>query len=229
MAERIRARGAPGVIHVLPPWPHEDELEPVEHRDNPFRARHGLEGRFVFMLSGNLSVANPVTTVLEAALRLRDDARLLFLFVGGGHGRREIEEAIRRDPSARIALLPYQPLAELRYSLSAADVHLVSLGDDAVGIVHPCKIYGAMAVSRPVLYLGPEPSHVADIVGRFGIGWRIAHGDIDGAVRVIREAAATPPEELGAMGRRARSAVRQELGKDRLCGALCDVLERRTA
>jgi hypothetical protein len=27
------------------------------------------------------------------------------------------------------------------------------------GIIHPCKIYGAMTVARPILYFGPLLSH----------------------------------------------------------------------
>ena len=50
--------------------------------------------------------------------------------------------------------LPYLPLEELRFSQAAADVHVVTLGNLLAGIVHPCKLYGALEVSRPVLYFG---------------------------------------------------------------------------
>ena len=33
-----------------------------------------------------------------------------------------------------------------------------------VGIIHPCKIYGAMAAARPILFLGPNPSHISDLL-----------------------------------------------------------------
>jgi hypothetical protein len=32
-----------------------------------------------------------------------------------------------------------------------------------VGIIHPCKIYGAMAAAKPILYFGPQPSHITDL------------------------------------------------------------------
>ena len=51
-----------------------------------------------------------------------------------------------------------------RYSLSAADAHLVSVGNESVGTIHPCKIYGAMAVARPIILLAPDPCHVSDLV-----------------------------------------------------------------
>ncbi|MEO0812675.1 MAG: hypothetical protein AAFY60_07415, partial [Myxococcota bacterium] len=72
----------------------------------------------------------------------------------------------------------------LRYSLSAADLHVVTMGDAMVGITHPCKIYTAMAVGRPLLAVAPERSHVGRIVSEGG-GWRVDQGDVDGAVTAI--------------------------------------------
>jgi glycosyltransferase involved in cell wall biosynthesis len=210
---------------ILPPWPHEDHVEPVAHADNPFRRAHGLEGKFVVMYSGNHGPSNPIATILAAAHELRGNNDLVFMFIGGGIGKAEVERAIEAG-ATNVRSLPYQPLSEIRYSLSAADVHLVTMGDEVVGIVHPCKVYGAMAVSRPVLLLGPRPCHVSDLLERHGFGWQTAHGDTPAAVRLLERIAATPPEELASMGERARAAISAELSKDELCGRFCDALER---
>src|SRR5690606_16449634 len=78
-------------LHVMPPWPHEDHLEPVEHADNPFRREHKLEDRFVFMYSGNHGVALPLDTFLRAAIRFKDDPRAMFVFIGDGLRKKEVE------------------------------------------------------------------------------------------------------------------------------------------
>ena len=223
-----RKRDVRSKLTILPPWPHEDHLAVVSHADNPFRKVHGLDGRFVIMYSGNHGLSTPVNTVLEAALRLQDLPRLLFMFIGGGVGKKDVDEAIARRPT-NIVSLPYQPLSQIKYSLSAADVHLVSVGDSVVGVVHPCKVYGAMAVARPILLLGPDPCHVSDIVDRYRIGWHIRHGDVEGAVATIKTILRTPPEQLETMGRRAREIVATRFSKDVLCNGFCDVLERGVA
>jgi glycosyltransferase involved in cell wall biosynthesis len=231
MAERIRGRGVPDArLVVIPPWPHESHLEgpaaAAEGAANPFRQRHGLEGKFVVMYSGNHSPANPLTTLLEAAVRLRERGDVQFLFVGGGLGKREVEAYIREHGLGNVTSLPYQPLAELGHSLGAADLHVVSLGEAMVGIIHPCKIYGAMAVGRPVLFLGPEPSHIADLLDHHDIGWHVSHGDVEGAVGAVEAAAATPAARRGAMGAEARRVLHSGLGQAMLCGRLCDHLEQ---
>ncbi len=227
MAERVR-RKLPGVesqLEVMPPWPHEDRLDNISHANNPFRAAQVPPGRFVIMYSGNHSPANPLKTLLDAAERLQRDPRLLVLCIGSGGGKKEVEDRIAAG-ARNIVSLPYQPLDQLRFSLSAADVHVVSIGDDVVGIVHPCKVYGAMAVSRPILLLGPSPSHISDLIEGHLIGWQIGHGDVDGAVRVLREILDTPAEVLDEMGRRAAELVSRSLSKRELMTRFCDVLQR---
>jgi colanic acid biosynthesis glycosyl transferase WcaI len=227
MADRVNRKvDVRDKMAVMPPWPHEQHLEPVDHAINPFRARHDLGRKFVVMYSGNHGFSTPVTTVVQAAARLRDRDDIVFLFIGGGVGKVEVERAIAEQRLGNVQSLPYQPLSELKYSLSAADLHVVTVGDAVVGIVHPCKIYGAMTVGRPVLLVAPDPSHASDIVNGHGIGWHVSNGDVDGAVAAIERASATPPSERAEMGRRAQALVREQFNKARLCGALCDIIDR---
>lgn len=230
MLERVKKKGVPveQKTVISPPWPHEDQVHDIDHAGNPFRAKHGLAGKFVVMYSGNHSPANPLATLLDAAERVQDLEGLVFMFIGGGGGKKEVEERVAKG-AKNIRSLPYQPLSEIKYSLSAADVHVVSIGDEVVGIVHPCKVYGAMSVSRPVLLLGPNPSHVSDLIVNHHIGWHINHGDVDGAERVLREMVTTPRERLADMGQRAGQIVGTTLSRAQLCGEFCDVLERGLA
>lgn len=227
MLERVNKKGVEVArkTAIMPPWPHEDELAKIAHADNPFRAKQGLDGKFVIMYSGNHSPANPIKTILDAAERFQGDDRLVFMCIGGGGGKKEVEEKVAKGIK-NIRSLPYQPLSEIKYSLSSADVHIVSVGPGVVGIVHPCKVYGAMAVSRPILLLGPNPCHVSDLIEKHKIGWHISHGDVDGAERVIKQILATPREELAAMGERAAEVIRTQLSKDILQTKFCDVLQK---
>lgn len=238
MLERVNRKvDVTSKSHVMPPWPHEEEIADVPHDQNAFREKQGLgpsnaagAGKFVVMYSGNHSPANPIGTILDAAERFRSEDRLVFMFIGGGGGKKQVEERLAAQLAdgkpVNIRSLPYQPLSEIKYSLSSGDVHVVSIGDDVVGIVHPCKVYGAMAVSRPILLLGPTPCHVSDLIEKHKVGWHIAHGDVNQAERVIRAMLSTPPEELRAMGRRAAQVVATTLSKQTLMKQFCDVLER---
>ncbi|MBI5496174.1 MAG: glycosyltransferase family 4 protein [Deltaproteobacteria bacterium] len=226
MRDRVaRKHAVDGRFTILPPWPMHPPAANLPHADNPFRAREGLQGKFVVMYSGNHGPAHPLTTVLDAAARLAEDSRFVFLFVGGGTGKHEVEERIRRG-ARNVRSLPFQPLGDLRASLSAADVHVVSMAAGVVGLVHPSKAYGAMAVSRPLLVLGPAPNPVADLMDAHGMGRRVEHGDVDGAVAALRELADLPEAQRAELGARAAALVAGELGREALCARFCDVVER---
>jgi glycosyltransferase involved in cell wall biosynthesis len=213
---------------IMPPWPHAEATELIAHADNAWRIDHMPDDAFVIMYSGNHAVTTPLTTVLQAAMQMTDDANLHFYFIGGGLGKAEVDELIAAKSPPTIHSLPYQPMEVLPYSLGAADVHLVMVGDDMVGVVHPCKIYGAMAVGRPILLIGPDPCHASDIVKDNDVGWHIPNGDMAGLLEVLRTIRQTPAEELRAMGERAQEAVRREFSKDILCGKFCDEVEATT-
>lgn len=242
MAARLRDRGVPDEkTLVMPPWPHDDHIarneqatttgdptsrDLADDRDaNPFRVRHGMAGKFVIMYSGNHSPANPLRTLLDATVHFKGRNDVRFAFVGGGGAKREVDETIRQHGLTNVISLPYQPIAELNYSLTSADVHVVSLGAEMVGIIHPCKVYGAMAVARPVLYLGPAKSHITDLLDGHPFGWRITHGDVAGAVATIEKVLATTPAQRRAMGTLAKTLLDGSLSQSILCGRLADAVE----
>jgi colanic acid biosynthesis glycosyl transferase WcaI len=231
MHERLQTGGRKlgGEVLVMPPWPHEEVAQPLAHEANWFRDKHGLHGKFVVMYSGNHSPANPLDTLLAAAVELKDDRDIHFAFIGGGMSKPALDSFIASHKLNNVLSLPYQPLKDLRYSLSAGDVHVVSLGSEMVGVVHPCKVYGAMAVGRPILFLGPSPSHVADLLAEHDIGWQVTHGDVAGCVATIRIIRQTQADVMALTGDRAQRALATGLSRGLLCGRMADAVERAMA
>jgi glycosyltransferase involved in cell wall biosynthesis len=194
MRERIMAKGlAPDRLAVIPPWSHDGEVRFDEERRERFRRAHGLEDKFVVMYSGNHSPCHPLDTLLAAAGRLAKERDIVFCFIGGGsewtriHRTTGPQDKGTIGPWSNIVCLPYQPLDQLAGSLSAADLHVVVMGERFVGIVHPCKIYNILAVGAPLLYLGPRPCHVTEILetmggDRFGCA---AHGQVQEVLNQI--------------------------------------------
>ena len=226
MAQRLapRARLHDKMV-VIPPWPHEQVIEPLPHSQNPFRRKYAPNDEFIIMYSGNHSPSNPLTTLLDAAVKFKHDPTVRFLFVGGGIGKRQVEQYIADYDLHNVISLPYQPLEELRFSLSAADVHVVSLGDEMVGIIHPCKVYGAMAVARPVLFFGPKPSHISDLLDQHHFGLHVSHGDVPGAVAAIARFKSMTCAQRSQMGALAQNVLSQSLSQQILCRRMCDGLE----
>ena len=183
IVERYSADGKK--IGVIPPWAHDDHIRPVEHAANSFRKQNALDGKYVVMYSGNHSPCHPLDTMLEAALHLEEDKEIVFCFVGGGSLVGKVKTFKAAHRLSNILQFPYQPIEKLSESLSAADLHVVVMGDPYVGIVHPCKIYGILSVGRPFVFIGPQESHIGDLIRELGVGSRVGHGDAAGLVAAI--------------------------------------------
>lgn len=211
-------------IAIVPPWSHDIVRENLAHHRNPFRERQGFGDSTVVMYSGNLSIFNPLDTLLGAAKQLEGEPRLQFVFIGGGVIKRQIDDMVDRDSPPNVVTFPYQPLSELRFSLASADVHVVSLANEGVGVIHPCKVYGALAIGRPIIALAPRESYLADILEKYRVGWVVEHGDVEKLKSVLRDVLRMDKKELDAMGEAARKAAQNEFPRQLLLDKVCDIV-----
>lgn len=177
MGEYVRSRGGHGQrIEVIPVWPVMGKLYEGTRMDNPFRQSNGFGDKIVLMYSGNHAFVHPLDTVLEAAEMLRDDPRFLFVFIGGGVRKQDVTQFKAAKNLQNIVQLPYQPRELIHLSLGSSDFQIVILGDGQVGYTHPNKIYGAMFIGKPILYVGPGPSHVTDLFDACPGNLAVSHG-----------------------------------------------------
>ncbi len=165
MTEYLIGRGAQkSNIYTIPVWPVIDKIYEGERKDNPFRIENNFQDKIVIMYSGNHAYVHPLDTLLRVANLLKDDSRFLFVFVGGGVRKKDVTNFKVLNKLGNIVQLPFQPRENIHNSLGSSDIQVVIMGENQVGFTHPNKIYGAMYVGKPVLYIGPKESHVADIL-----------------------------------------------------------------
>ena len=224
MRDRIIAKGiAPEKIAVLPPWSQDQDVRFDAAGREQFRREHGLTDKFVIMYSGNHSPVHPLDTLMQAAEILQSGASMVFCFVGGGSEFKRVQCWAETGKRTNVLCLPYQPLTQLSASLSAADAHVVVMGEAMLGLVHPCKIYNMLAVGAPVIYIGPQPSHVTEILDRPDTNhpWcSVRQGEGDRLAERIRQLRGRSAE------RQFPAAITAQFAKDMLLPRLIAGLER---
>jgi len=221
MKERIQAKGIPAEkILVVPPWSHDDRVRFDPEGREEFRTLHKLSDKFVVMYSGNHSPCHPLETLLQAAEKLAENEGVAFCFVGGGSEFIKVKERARSRGLRNVVCIPYQPIERLSASLSAADVHVIVMGEPYVGIIHPCKIYNVLAVKKPFLYIGPKESHVTDIIGQSD-AYVSSHGDVEGVVANILRAMGN-----SVIGSPSSVALETLFSKDRLVPQMISAIEQ---
>ena len=91
-------------------------------------------------------------------------------------------EAKQSEPSTQ-AQKPTAGLSPLQTEVIELFVQLSRL------LGHPCKIYNILSVAGPVLYIGPQPSHVSEILNASAGQYlcaTAAHGEVDRVVQQIQ-------------------------------------------
>jgi colanic acid biosynthesis glycosyl transferase WcaI len=208
MARKIEALGAAGVrIHVIANWCNDETIKPLGPADNPLRQAWGFAGKFVFGYSGNLGRAHEYDTVLAAAERLREEAGIVFLMIGGGKRFDELADAVKmRGLDGAFRFMPYQPRAMLPFSLAVPDTHWLSLNPKLEGLIVPSKFYGIAAAGKPIIVIADKDGEMARLVRQHACGIVIAPGDADALVGALRQLSAAPAL-VADMGRRARQML----------------------
>lgn len=225
MRERVLAKGAdPSKVEHIGVWSDQSEVKPISRDENEYTERWGLDDKFVVMYSGNFGLAHDVRTMLEAAERLKSDARFRFLFVGGGKKKDEVEAFVREKGLGNAVVDGYQPREKLDHSLSCADVHLVSMIPGAEGLIVPCKLFGIMAAGRPTVFIGSEKSELARVLEEHECGEVVKPGDVDRLVDVLVRLA-DDAERVRSMGERARVALSEAYSRERACEQWRELLE----
>ena len=211
LGERMRAEVQsvaglePVRLAVVHNWADGEAIVPLPRGAGALRGEWGLGGKFVVAYSGNMGRVHEFATILAAAEKLRAQAGIVFVFIGGGHHRAWIEAEATGRGLANVVFRPYQPAARLTESLGLADVHLTCLLPGMEGLVVPSKVYGILASGRATLHVGDPAGEVAGLLESAQAGYTVATGDAAAlAERIVQLAADTA--RCTALGRNARAA-----------------------
>jgi colanic acid biosynthesis glycosyl transferase WcaI len=209
MRKRLEEKGAtPERVRVIPNWVDAERLSPRE-RANWWAQKRGVQGKFVVMHSGNVGHAQDLDSLVRAATFLRDLDDLAILIIGTGARHAELVALTELLEVDQVTFLYYQDRSVLPESLSAADVHVVGLAPGLAGYVVPSRLYGILAVARPVIVAADPESETAQVVERIGCGIVIPPGRPELLARALRDAH-DGKYDLAEMGRRGREWVERE-------------------
>ena len=226
MAKYILKKGIePARNSVIPVWPVMKEVYNGNRRENPFRIENGFGDKIVVMYSGNHSVVHPLDTLLNVVSNLKDDNRFLFVFIGGGVRKQDVTDYKIKHNLDNILQIGYQKRERIHFSLGAADIHVVIQGSNSIGFTHPNKIYGAMCIGSPILYIGPRPSHISDILEECQGNISVEHGEVKKLENQLLKFANMDEEDRNKVGLENMLYVQNRFTRQKLVGEIIEAIE----
>lgn len=211
MRDRLMSWDIPASrIEIVPNWVDCEKVYPVKE-NNTFRHRYDLEDRFVVMHSGNMGQTQRLDRLIDAIADESIPEDVSLALVGNGGQRPALQNHVVRmqldgglADQSKVQFYDYQPKSELADSLSAADLHVISMDERITGLMAPSKLYGILASGTPILAIVPPSCEIWRIVETEKIGWCVRPGDHKGLVDALVDAAQTTKSQRAAMSEKAR-------------------------
>lgn len=199
-------------------WINEKEIYPLPE-DNArvlkFKRKYGLENKFVIMYSGNIGLYYDLLNILKTIEKFKETEDVIFAFIGEGSVLEELRTYKEAHHLSNVVFIPYQPKSELIYSLNAGDVHFVVNAKGIKGVSVPSKLYGVMAVGKPVLGIMEEGAEARLIVEEAKCGMSVKPGDYSAIEDLIRKyIGLRDSRELKNMGEMGRKFLTEHLTKE---------------
>ncbi len=158
-------------IKVVSIWPASENFKPVPKKNNPFLKEHGWQDKFIVLYSGNMGIGHKLDVLVDTAEALKQIKDILFLFIGEGAKKNQLQKAVNDKGLNNVKFLTWQSTDTLPYSLAAANLAVVALEPEATYASVPSKTFNYMAVGAPILGIGSEGSELENLIQSNEIGF----------------------------------------------------------
>jgi glycosyltransferase involved in cell wall biosynthesis len=188
-----------------------------------FRARHGLNGKFVVLYAGAHGMSNDLGIVLSAAAQVRERSDVVFLLVGDGKEKAHLQTQAEREGLTNVLFLPSVPKNQMSAVLAASDACVAILKPlDMYKTTYPNKVFDYMAAGKPVVLAIDGVIRAVVEAARAGIF--TPPGNADEIAKAV-VALADDPQSATEMGRCGREYLIEHFDRARLADELVRVME----
>lgn len=161
-------------LSVCPNWIDLSEIRPKTKYPNPVREHFEISReKRIILYAGTMGRSHGTSIFLDSAKlsqNIKGMENTVFVFVGQGYERYEIETLIQNENISNVLLFDPVERKDLSDMLSMADITVVSLKPGFGNLSVPSKVLGYMAVGRPVIALVDESSDTANIINESKCG-----------------------------------------------------------
>lgn len=169
---------------VIPNWVNTDEIYPGP-KENEFSRKYNLADKFIVSFAGILGESQDLDIVLDAAKSLNSHKDIIFIIVGDGRKKKEIEKRKRDENIDNLLLIPIQPKEKYPFILHSSDIGLVTLIKEVKSPVVPSKILNIMASGIPVVASLSLEGDASRIIRESESGFCVKPGDLDNFIKAI--------------------------------------------
>lgn len=211
---RLNPHGTP--VDYLPNWA--EELYSVD--DVPSAPPVALPKGFCVLFAGNIGRAQAITTILDAAKKLRSVDGIHWVFLGDGTERASAEAIVAaKGLGGQVHFLGSFPVTDMPAFFAKADALLVTLSRHEIfASVVPSKVQSYLASGRPII--ASMDGEGARVIEEAGAGFCGPAEDASALAANVLAMYELTEEERRELGRRARDHYLTNFSRERLIDQL---------
>ena len=217
LRNRFNNKNAPNNVFINN-WIDEKEIYPLQYNNNKvidFKKKYNLENKTVIMYSGNIGLYYDLENIIKIIGRFKDRNDVVFTFVGDGTKKQELQTYAKEQKMGNVIFVPYQEKENLIYSLNACNAQWCISAKGIKGVSVPSKLYGIMAVGKPVIGVMEEGAEARLIIEETNCGLVCEPGNYEAVEANLRWFIDNSGETTQAeMGMRGRAYLVNNLTKD---------------
>ncbi len=173
-------------IKVIDNWVDVNFIKPIKKEENWFAKKYNLTDKLVILYSGNLGQTHDVESIIEAARILANNNKVLFLIIGDGVKKKIVESLIQKYGLENVLLLPFQESDVIPYSMTSADIAVITLAQGAHDLAVPSKTYYMMAAGNALITIADDESELSKLCKKYDLGKVVQPNSPDEIVEFIK-------------------------------------------
>ncbi len=194
------------------------EIEELKNKFNP-------ENKFVCFYFGAHSLNNALFTIIETARLLKSEPEILFILLGGGDKKDQLQQMAKEYGLENILFLPPVPRNKSPLWLQLADIFLLPyLKGKFFRLNLPNKFFDYLASGKPIILAGE--GETADVISKSGSGKIVKAEDFKAMANAILQFKSMPPNERIKMGENGRKYVFEHFSRSKITERLIHILSQ---
>lgn len=185
MKQNLLDKGVPSnKIEIITNWADRKKIYKIS-KDNKFSINNNINKTFNIVYTGNIGRFHDIETILDSALKLKDNNMIKFIFVGEGYKKKLIEDFTKKNNLKNIKLIGYQYGEDYNQLLNSANIFITTLDKGIEGLGVPSKTYSYLAAGKPIIAIMNLNSEIGSLVENEKLGIRVDSGESDKIVEYI--------------------------------------------
>ena len=214
------------------------EFDPAAERDDELlplnEATRSLfsDDKFAVIFAGNFGNFQNLEEICQAAVLLKDESGIRFIFMGAGSAQKKMESVLGERIGKTVIMIPYQPIEVATAAMQRADLGIVSLHPGIYKVAFPSKTIMYLKSGCPILGIVEQESDLASVIRERSLGDACPQGDPRVIAEAIRKAYIQRDTRKAELRDRLRREGRELFSREQILPAwselFAEILDRPT-